>query len=482
MEHVRYDRSASRPGTVIGRTDPGSDPRWQQRPERQGQHPSRLRRMVVLVGAVVGTSVLGSGIASDLHVRSELRQARSTLEFIRMHLALTVSKLSSVESTLNMTTSQRDALQVDLTTTSQELATAKASLSTTQAGLSNANKSLASQGVDIAKLNTCLGGVERALNQIAVGNNSSAVASISGVSSSCQSLQTGTGGSVYPFDFPDPDVIRVGNVYYGYATNSAAGNIQLIQSSDLVHWTVDGDALSHLASWAHSGYTWAPGVFELNGTFVLYYAAVDGLTGKECISVAVAAGPQGPFADDSKAPLECQLDLGGSIDPSPFLDASGTPYLVWKSQGTIGERSAIWSQQLTADGTGLAGSASQILVRPSQSWEGGVVEGPFMLIWSGRYYLFYSANNWDSANYAIGVATCQGPTGPCSKPLDHTLLESQEGMAGPGGPSLFADQDGRLWMAFHAYLPTAVGYPNSRLLFLRRLSFADNVPLVQSTN
>jgi beta-xylosidase len=295
-------------------------------------------------------------------------------------------------------------------------------------------------------------------------------------------LQTGTGGSVYPFDFPDPDVIRVGNVYYGYATNSAAGNIQLIQSSDLVHWTVDGDALSHLASWAHSGYTWAPGVFELNGTFVLYYAAVDGLTGKECISVAVAAGPQGPFVDDSKAPLECQLDLGGSIDPSPFLDASGTPYLVWKSQGTIGEPSAIWSQQLTADGTGLAGSASQILVRPSQSWEGGVVEGPFMLIWSGRYYLFYSANNWDGANYAIGVATCQGPTGPCSKPLDHALLESQEGMAGPGGPSLFADQDGRLWMAFHAYLPTAVGYPNSRLLFLRRLSFADNVPLVQSTN
>ncbi len=400
-----------------------------------------------------------------------------------MHLALTVGKLSSVEATLGKTTSQRDALQVELTTTSQELATAKASLSTTQAGLSDANKSLASQGVDIAKLNNCLGGVERALNQIAVGNNSGAVASISGVSSSCQALQgQGTGGSVYPFDFPDPDVIRVGNVYYGYATNSAAGNIQLIQSTDLVHWTVDGDALSHLASWAHSGYTWAPGVFELHGTFMLYYAAVDGLTGKECISVAEATDPRGPFVDSSSAPLVCQLDLEGSIDPSPFLDTTGTPFLVWKSQGGDGQPSTIWSQELTSDGTALSGDDPHALIQPSQSWEGGVVEGPSMLLWSGRYYLFYSANDWDGANYAIGVATCQGPTGPCSKPLTHALLGSREAMSGPGGPSLFADEDGQLWIAFHAYLPTAVGYPNSRLLFLRRLAFSNNVPIVEFTN
>ena len=313
-----------------------------------------------------------------------------------------------------------------------------------------------------------------------MSDNSGAVASISGVSSSCQSLQTqGQGGAVYPFDFPDPDVIRVGSVYYAYATNSAAGNIQTIQSNDLVHWSVDGDALSHLASWGRSGDTWAPGVFELNGRFVLYYAVVDGSTGKECISVAEATGPRGPFVDNSTSPLVCQLDLGGSIDPSPFIDATGTPYLVWKSEGGNGQPSAIWSQQLTADGTGLAATAAQILIRPSQGWEGGVVEGPSMLLWSGHYYLFYSANNWDSVNYAIGVATCQGPAGPCSKPLGHALISARAGMAGPGGPSLFADQSGQLWMAFHAYLPTAVGYPNSRLLFLRQVTFANNVPVVQ---
>jgi beta-xylosidase len=175
----------------------------------------------------------------------------------------------------------------------------------------------------------------------------------------------------------------------------------------------------------------------------------------------------------------CQLDLGGSIDPSPFVDANGTPYLVWKSQGTKGQAPAIWSQQLTADGTAMSSGGPQVLLQPSQAWEGGVIEGPSMLLWSGRYYLFYSANQWSSANYAIGVALCQGPSGPCTKPLDHALVASQGAMAGPGGPSLFSGPGGKLWMAFHAYLPTAVGYPNSRLLFLRPVTFAGDLPIVQ---
>jgi len=393
-----------------------------------------------------------------------------------------MKNLSSVQAILLRTAGQRNVLQAELTATAHELGTAEASLSNTQTGLSDAEKSVASQGLDIAVLNTCLGGVEQALNEIAVGDDNGAVTSISAVSESCQTLQgQGNGGPVFPFDFPDPDVIRVGSVYYGYATNSAAGNIQMIQSTDLVHWTVDGNALPHIASWARTGATWAPGVLELQSTFVLYYAAVDALTGKECISAAVAADPRGPFVDNSDAPLVCQLDLGGSIDPSPFFDSTGVPYLVWKSQGANGQPPTIWSQQLTADGTAMSGGSPQALLMPSQAWEGGVIEGPFVLPWSGRYYLFYSANNWNSSNYAIGVAICQGPTGPCSKPLDHSIVVSQgAAMSGPGGPSLFTDTRGKLWIAFHAWLPSAVGYPNSRLLVLRQVTFTDNLPVVQS--
>jgi beta-xylosidase len=222
-------------------------------------------------------------------------------------------------------------------------------------------------------------------------------------------------------------------------------------------------------------------VIDLGGRYVLYYTALYGFTGRQCISVAVASRPRGPFVDRSKAPLVCQLNLGGSIDPSPFVGAGGTPYLVWKSQGTADDPPTIWSQQLGAVGTTVVGRHPTELLQPSQGWEAGVVEGPFVLPWQGRYLLFYSGNNWNTADYAIGVAVCDGPTGPCAKPLDRPVVASGGTILGPGGPSLFTDVHGSLWMAFHAWLPSKVGYPNSRLLFLERVTFASGLPVVQTS-
>ena len=52
------------------------------------------------------------------------------------------------------------------------------------------------------------------------------------MSGPCTQLAGGTStGLVYPFDFPDPSVILVGQTYFAYATNSVAGNIQIIDSN-----------------------------------------------------------------------------------------------------------------------------------------------------------------------------------------------------------------------------------------------------------
>src|SRR5437868_4514274 len=51
-------------------------------------------------------------------------------------------------------------------------------------------------------------------------------------------------------DFPDPDVLKVGDTYYAYATNSDNLNIQTVRSTDLVHWDLVGDALPRLPAWA----------------------------------------------------------------------------------------------------------------------------------------------------------------------------------------------------------------------------------------
>ncbi|MBV8463569.1 MAG: family 43 glycosylhydrolase [Acidimicrobiales bacterium] len=336
------------------------------------------------------------------------------------------------------------------------------------------------QGSDVTTLQACLGGVEGAYKAMATSGNAQAAQDIAAVSGPCTLLAGGTKtGLVYPFDFPDPDVIVVNGTYFAYATNSVAGNIQIIQSTDRTHWTAVGNALPNLPSWAAPNATWAPGVVTIGGSFLLYYAVDVGGPGggEECISLATATQPQGPFVDSSTGPLECQPSLGGSIDPFPFVDADGTPYLLWKSNG--GMPATIWVQQLVPQGNAFAaGTQPAPLLRPDQPWEWGDVEAPDMVLAGGRYFLFFSGNTWTGSGYAEGVASCSGPLGPCTNLSTQPLLATDSGVAGPGGGSVFVDPTGAFWIAFHGFIPGAVGYPNSRDLFIRPLDLSGAVPAV----
>ncbi len=175
----------------------------------------------------------------------------------------------------------------------------------------------------------------------------------------------------------------------------------------------------------------------------------------------------------------CQPTLDGSIDPSPFVDPNGTPYLVWKSTGEGNRRSTIWSQQLDPTGTSLIGTGATALFSPTQSWEATNVEAPDLVEKAGHYFLFYSGNDWNSAHYAIGVASCSGPLGPCTKPSSQPLLASSPTVVGPGGASVFADQSGDLFIAFAAWSPGAVGYPHSRDLYIRPLNLGGTTPVIE---
>jgi beta-xylosidase len=435
------------------------------------RRPRRLARAVVAT-LVAGTVI--AALATDLHARERNRHEQQVLAGARRAVW---EKQSAVARTVNDTkraSNIRDSLQETAGSLQVQLAGDQTALATT-------NTMAETQGAAIGTLQTCLEGVNGALQQISAHNKTQATADISSASGACLTLEGGAdSGLVYPFDFPDPFVLRVGSLYVAYATNSTEGNIQIIDSTDLVHWSAVGNALPELPAWAEPGGTWAPSVLQVGGTFVLYYVAmVAGPRNEECISVATATSPQGPFVDNSVAPLVCQSGLNGSIDPSPFVDADGTPYLEWKSNGGAGHPATIWSDQLTASGTSFAAGAPSELLAADQTWEAGVIEAPNLVLSAGRYLLFYSGNNWDSANYAIGVAACRGPEGPCTDMTSQPILSSGPGMAGPGGGSVFFDAAGTPWIAFHAWVPGAVGYPNSRALYLRRLDLSGATPGVE---
>jgi beta-xylosidase len=285
---------------------------------------------------------------------------------------------------------------------------------------------------------------------------------------------------VYRSNFPDPGVIRVDGTYYAYGTNGPHGNIPLLTSTDLVHWTGKGDALPSVGPWAQSGYTWAPEVMRTAaGRFVLYYTARSAATGRQCVGRAIAHQPAGPFVDEAAGPLVCQADQGGSIDASPFTDTDGSAYLYWKNDGNaVGAPTHLYVQRLTPDGLGLTGEPV-VLLTDDQPWHGHVIEAPQLVRRDGRYYLFYSANAYDSDAYAVGYARCETPLGPCHDAPENPILRTNAAAHGPGHSYVIDGPDGRTWILYHAWPPGAVGSEDpGRLLWVDRLDWVDGRPVV----
>lgn len=278
-------------------------------------------------------------------------------------------------------------------------------------------------------------------------------------------------------DAPDPAVLRTEDGYLAFSTQSRGQHLPVLASRDLQTWTEAGDALPQLPAWSRPGHVWAPDVWRLGDRHVLYYTTVDAARGLLCISAAESVAPEGPYVDRSAGPVVCQYDRGGSIDPSPFRDADGRPYLFWKSEGRPGsEPTRVWVAPLAADGLAIDGEPHEVL-QQDREWEAPILEGPDMVLVDGIYHLFYSANRWETADYAIGHAICASVRGPCEKTSEGPWLRVRDGAVGSGGPDVFTDTDGRYWLAYHAWPADAVGYPaGARRLQVEPLDFVHGGP------
>ncbi len=110
-------------------------------------------------------------------------------------------------------------------------------------------------------------------------------------------------------DFPDPSVIRVGELYYATATSSEWGpHFPVLLSKDLVNWEVAGSVFEETPEWA-SGSFWAPEICEWKGKYYLDYTGRK-KSGPLAVAVATAPKPEGPWTDHG--PLVAQE--AGSID------------------------------------------------------------------------------------------------------------------------------------------------------------------------
>ena len=258
-------------------------------------------------------------------------------------------------------------------------------------------------------------------------------------------------------DTPDPFILRAHRGYYLYSGEAywsgAFYPVMVAFSLDPRHFPPPAPAMLTAPRWTADALTWSPDVVRIGPRYEMYYASMStpAFGGEDCIGTASAAKPAGPFVPESK-PLRCDADHFGAIDPRVFTGAHGARWLLWKSNDNANPSShrlptAIVSERLSDDGKALTGSP-HFLLRADQSWQQGIVEAPDLVNAGGHDWLFYSGGLYTSAGYGVGIASCAGPSGPCTDLSVQPWLSSNAQGQGPGEASLLADTGGRWWLVY----------------------------------
>ena len=241
--------------------------------------------------------------------------------------------------------------------------------------------------------------------------------------------------------YADPEGVVFGDEYWIYPTYSAEFEKQLhfdaFSSKDLVTWEKHTNILDTAAiRWARQA-MWAPAAIEKDGKYYLFFAANDvqrpsrpgwdpnnTINHSGGIGIAVADAPGGPFKDYLGKPLiDDFYNDAQPIDQFVFKDTDGTHYIFYGGWGhcNLGV--------LNDDFTGFKPWDDGKLFH--EITPEGYVEGPFMFLRNGTYYLMWSEGGWTNDTYKVAYATADKATGPYKR--IGTILESDKAVATGAG-------------------------------------------------
>jgi beta-xylosidase len=284
---------------------------------------------------------------------------------------------------------------------------------------------------------------------------------------------------VFSRNFPDPMVLRINaHNYYAYGTTVLwqKGLFPILHSTDLVHWKPAGSIFQKGPSWSEGEY-WAPDVVKHGKTYYAYYTG--SYNGLHCIGVTLAPSPTGPFKGGRR--ISCSEKNGtGFIDPDLFIDQDGKAYLYVSVDNPEHHITVI---PMKPDLQHPAGAPKDILT-VNQAWEHGknraTVEGPFVILRNGTYYLFFSGNDWEDT-YATGYATATSPMGPFTPSSGNPVVQGDAKVHGPGGGSVVQGPDGNLWLVYHGRSQAVDPTGLSRNLRIDPITWNGSVPSVHVT-
>lgn len=263
----------------------------------------------------------------------------------------------------------------------------------------------------------------------------------------------------------DPYILTDGDYYYAYGTSSDNG-IVYYSSTDLVNWVYGGLALNKNNT-NETKWFWAPEVYKFNDKYYMYYSANSHLY------AAVSDSPSGPFYQTGTYLLASVIGSEECIDGSMFQDDNGTLWFYFVRWASDGER--IYSIKMSDPLTPIKSSMRECL-HVDSDWERiwpQVVEGPFVIKNDGTYYLTYSANSYESKDYAVGYATSIYPNASWAKYDGNPILRRWKGLVGVGHHSFFRDKSNKLRIVYHAHYSDNSIHP--RLTYISSVEFIDGV-------
>jgi arabinan endo-1,5-alpha-L-arabinosidase len=265
----------------------------------------------------------------------------------------------------------------------------------------------------------------------------------------------------------------------GFRMVCTGGKLEVRASADLVLWrTTDGAILpAGKAAWSIDGNrNWAPEIHRVGDRYVAYYTAANA---SNVLAIGAASAPavDGPYTDLGEPLGEHPW---GVIDASYFRDVDGRHYMLYKLDGNAhGQPTPIYLHELRPDGLGFlpGATAIELLRNAPATWEGGVIEAPWLVRRDGMYVLFYSGNVYD-ARYRTGVARSSAIGGPYVRRGDPILHNSARWL-GPGHGSVVSigDEDYFVYHAWNAG-PGGQPAPGGRQVLVDRITWQGGWPSI----
>lgn len=239
-------------------------------------------------------------------------------------------------------------------------------------------------------------------------------------------------------------------------------------SKDLVQWEKHSHVLDiKNISWAAYA-LWAPSIVKKENKYFLFFGANDIKNNDQLggIGIAVADKPEGPFMDYLGKPLIGQIINGAQpIDQFAFRDADGQYYLIyggWRHCNIC---------KLKDDFTGLIpfedGAVFKSITPESY------VEGPFMFIRNGKYYLMWSEGEWAGPDYSVAYAMSDSPFGPFQR-IGKILQQDPNIATGAGHHSVINIPGTDDWYIIYHRRPLNTSNGNYRQTCIDHLYFDKN--------